>query len=604
MSGTSFIQVIVPLRLEWEPYYILEGAAVGDRVQVSFAHREYVGVVSAVNVVPEAAPERIQEAKPSGLPPIHPREIAFWRAIADYYLCSVGEVYKAAYPALKQESEAIQLRANERLHKRLALLKEKLQKARKEETRERYAGEIGRLEAFLRGEKASLEQGAVQLSPAQEKAAEAVRKGFLAGKTVLLEGACRMEVYLQLAQDTLAQGRSVLYMVPEIGLSQQLEDRITEAFPGVLVYHSARSAAQRRAVADAIREGRPEFVLGTRSALFLPHRNLGLVILDQEHDVSYKQDSPAPRYQARESAILLAGIHRAQVLLGSSTPSLESLYNAETGKFVKVDLKDNSSIGNGPEILLVNTAAEVRKKGMLGSFSLKLLEQMNHTLEAGKKVLLVCRSKAAEPECAQELETLLGARPKGIVLATPASAKGEPEGAFGLTAVIRADGLLAKEDFRCDERAIQILRQLRDRCEPGGMFVIQTWEAAHPVFREFTRDHTAQLLAERLQFGYPPYTRLIHVSIKDNNGKRGPYMARELAEALRREIPGQTGNDGSRHGRPGSAISIEQYMLNIRIILPRDKALLARKQALASAVARFEKTRKYPGHIVIDVDPV
>ena len=98
MTRTSFIQVILPLRLEWEPYYVLEGAAVGERVKVRFANREYVGVVSEVNVVPETVPEHIQPAFKTDLPPVHPREIVFWRAIAGYYLCSVGEVYKAAYP--------------------------------------------------------------------------------------------------------------------------------------------------------------------------------------------------------------------------------------------------------------------------------------------------------------------------------------------------------------------------------------------------------------------------------------------------------------------------------------------------------------------------
>lgn len=258
MAMNSFIQVIVPLRLEWEPYYMLEGAAVGQRVQVVFAHKEYVGVVSAVNVVPETAPERIQAAHSTDLPPIHPREIAFWRAIAGYYLCSVGEVYKAAYPVLKQESDAIKVRADERLQKRLALLKEKLARARKEETRERYAGEIGRLEAFLRGEAPAPEAGDIALSPARETAAEAIRKGFQAGKTVLLHGdADKTDLYLQLARETLAQGKSVLYLVPEIGLFQQLEERIGQVFPQLLVYHSARSAARKRAVADAIREGKP-----------------------------------------------------------------------------------------------------------------------------------------------------------------------------------------------------------------------------------------------------------------------------------------------------------------------------------------------------------
>ena len=588
MAMPSFIQVIVPLRLEWEPYYILEGATVGQRVQVVFAHKEYVGVVSAVNVTPETALERIQAARPTDLPPIHPREIAFWRAMAGYYLCSVGEVYKAAYPVLKQESDAIKVRADERLQKRLALLKEKLAKARKEETRERYAGEIGRLEAFLRGEKPSPEAGEMSLAPEQEKAVEAIRKGFQTGKTVLLTGhADKTEVYLQLARETLAQGKSVLYLVPEIGLFQQLEERIGQVFPQLLVYHSARSAARKRAVADAIREGKPQLVLGTRSALFLPHWNLGLIILDQEHETSYKQDSPAPRYHARESAILLAGIQQSRVLLGSSTPSLESLYNAENGLFAKADLEEGFNIGPKPETILINTAAEARKKGMVGSLSLKLLEQMHRALDAGQKQLIICRSKAALPECQAELEAIFGASPKGMVLATPASAKDLPSGAFGLTAILQADGLLAREDFRCDERAHQLLSLLGSKCTPGGVFVIQTREAAHPVFGGYTSERIRQLLEERRQFGFPPYTRLIHVSVKDDNEKRGLYMARELAEALRREIPG-----------------IEQYQFQIRILLPRDKALLARKAALSATIAAFEKARKYPGHIVIDVDPV
>lgn len=588
MAMNSFIQVIVPLRLEWEPYYMLEGAAVGQRVQVVFAHKEYVGVVSAVNVVPETAPERIQAAHSTDLPPIHPREIAFWRAIAGYYLCSVGEVYKAAYPVLKQESDAIKVRADERLQKRLALLKEKLARARKEETRERYAGEIGRLEAFLRGEAPAPEAGDIALSPARETAVKAVRKGFQAGKTVLLHGdADKTDLYLQLARETLEQGKSVLYLVPEIGLFQQLEERIGQVFPQLLVYHSARSAARKRAVADAIREGKPQLVLGTRSALFLPHRNLGLIILDQEHETSYKQDSPAPRYHARESAILLAGIHRAQVLLGSATPSLESLYNAENGLFVQVHLEEGFSTSQKPETLLINTAAEARKKGMVGSLSLKLLEQMHRAVGAGEKQLMVCRSKAALPENQAELEAIFGTNPKGMVVATPASAKDLPSGSFGLTAILQADGLLAREDFRCDERAHQLLNLLGSKCQPGGIFVIQTREPSHPVFGGYSPERIRQLLEERRQFGFPPYTRLINVSVKDDNEKRGLYMARELAEALRREIPG-----------------VEHYQCNIRILLPRNKALLARKAALSATVAAFEKARKYPGHIVIDVDPV
>lgn len=596
MSKTPFIQVIVPLRLEWEPWYCLEEAVVGERVKVSMAGREYTGVVSAVDVTPN--PDvNVLPATRLDLAPVDAKEIAYWRALANYYLCTVGEVYKAAYPELRQESDVIKARTDERLQKRLALLREKLAKAKKVQTRERYAGEIGRLEAFLAGDNIAPEIRTIELTPAQKKAAEAVRAGFQAGKTVLLQGeADKTDIYLSLAQETLAQGRSVLFLVPEIGLFQQLEARIRQVIPSLLVYHSGRTSAQKRAVADALREEKPQLVLGTRSALFLPHRNLGLIILDQEHETSYKQDSPAPRYHARESAILLAGIHRAAVVLGSQTPSLESLYNADNGLFIKVNLEECSTLGQRPETLLINTAAETWKKGMVGTLSLKLLEQMHRALDAGQRQLIVCRSKAAMPENKAELEAIFGAHPKGLVLTTPASAKEQPPGSFGLTAVLQADGLLTREDFRCDERAHQLLSLLAGKCLPGGIFVIQTREAAHPVFGPYSPERIRQLLEERRQFGYPPFKRLIHVSVKDNNEKRGNYMARELADALRREILRQeAANEG---------VTIEQYQFLVRILLPRDKALLARKQAILAAVSAFEKERRYIGHIVIDVDPV
>ena len=596
MSKTPFIQVIVPLRLEWEPWYCLEEAVVGERVKVSMAGREYTGVVSAVDVTPNPG-VNVLPATRLDLAPVDAKEIAYWRALANYYLCTVGEVYKAAYPELRQESDVIKARTDERLQKRLAVLREKLAKARTEQTRERYAGEIGRLEAFLAGESMAPEISAIELTPAQEKAAEAVRAGFQAGKTVLLQGeADKTDIYLSLAQETLAQGRSVLFLVPEIGLFQQLEARIRQVIPSLLVYHSGRTSAQKRAVADALREEKPQLVLGTRSALFLPHRNLGLIVLDQEHETSYKQDSPAPRYHARESAILLAGIHRAAVVLGSQTPSLESLYNADNGLFIKVNLEECSTLGQRPETLLINTVAETWKKGMVGTLSLKLLEQMHRALDAGQRQLIVCRSKAAMPESKAELEAIFGAHPKGLVLTTPASAKEQSPGSFGLTAVLQADGLLTREDFRCDERAHQLLSLLAGKCLPGGIFVIQTREAAHPVFGPYSPERIRQLLEERRQFGYPPFKRLIHVSVKDNNEKRGNYMARELADALRREILRQeAANEG---------VTIEQYQFLVRILLPRDKALLARKQAILAAVSAFEKERRYIGHIVIDVDPV
>ena len=348
MAGPTYIQVILPLRLEWEPCYrVPEGTVVriGDRVRVLLARKEYVGAVSAVGVQPQTDENRILPvlSAEEGLPKVLPDEIKFWRAVSDYYLCSIGEVYKAAYPALKIDQEEVEARVKERLEARLERLKDKADKARRDDTRERYKSEIEAVQALLRGEKPAAVPTPVTLSPAQETAAASARKAFESGKTVLLHGVTgsgKTEIYLKLAQETLEKGRNVLFLVPEIALSRQLEDRIAAVFPDVQVFHSGVSAARRSQVASRIRKPGPYLVLGTRSALFLPHHNLGLIIVDEEHDTSYKQDAPAPRYNARESAIMLGVIQQANVVLGSATPSLESLYNAETGRFVKVDLKE------------------------------------------------------------------------------------------------------------------------------------------------------------------------------------------------------------------------------------------------------------------------
>lgn len=595
-SKPVYIQVILPLRLEWDPYYVAEEPiSVGDRVEVALSGRRYIGVVSAVDVQPQPGLRRILEARRTGLPPVGEKEIAFWRAVAGYYLCEVGEVYKAAYPQQKQDAEEVAVRVQDRLEKRLAALLEKEQKARKESTREQYRAQIARVQALLTGDSALSFLWDVPLTEQQKTAAQAVEKAFEAGKTVLLTGgAGKTPLYLEMARRTLAAGKSVLYLVPDIALSHQLEESIEAFCPQMMTYHSGLTQAQRRSVAETVRKESASLVLGTRSALFLPHWNLGLVIVDQEQDLSHKQDSPAPRYHARESAILLAGIHGAHVLLGSDTPSLESVYNAQTGRYTGVELNAFSP----REVLLVHLAAEARKKGVVGSFSLKLLEQMHSALERKEKVLLVCRSKAAVPECTQELEPIFGPGAKGIVLATPASARGLTPGSFGVVGILQADTLLSREDFRCDEHAVQALRLLMERCAPGGLLVIQTRESAHPVFREFTRDCTPHLLEERRQFGYPPYTRLVQVVLRDVSDKRRSYMASELTRSLRQALP----PDVNLVGPYASPLNPVDTL--IRIFLPRNKGLLSSKELILATVTSFEKARKYSGHIHLDVDPV
>jgi len=584
MAGTCYIQVILPLKLEWEPYYkVPEGQEVktGDRVRVIFANAFYVAAVSAVDVVPTLDPSRIVpiEALERDLPAITPQEIEFWRIVADYYLCAVGEVYKAAYPQMKHTKSRLALPA-------------------KQET-----------------------EGNIQLSQEQEKADVAICRGFSEGKTVLLKGSAgRWGLYMKLALETLRKGRSVLFLMPEIAFFDQIVDSVSRLMPSALLYHSGLTAGKRKLVAEVLRKGEPNLVLGTRSALFLPHHALGLVIVDEEHDFSYKQDAPAPRYHARESAIMLARIHGAQVLLGSATPSLESIYNAECGRFVRVDLKD-SIPGIQSQVDIIDMGAEYRKKGMAGSFSLKLLEQIQQTLDAGQQVVLIgprrsyAGGRKMEEEVqefcpkariarldgtAEDQEETIRAFAKGefdILLGNTMTTRGFESEKLGLVALVAADSILSRQDFRADERSLQVLEQFRGRCR---RLVIQTREPGHPVFSALQDggDATARMLEERRVAGYPPFTRMIRISVKDSNEKRLEFLSRELA--------GELGSLGVPvEGPYPSSIGPmrEDVCREIRLLLPRDKALTARKSAIGQTVTAFEQARKYPGHIAIDVDP-
>ena len=699
MADKTYIQVILPLRLEWEPCYRLPEDVrvdVGDRVRVRFANQEYVGAVSAVDVQPQTDEKRILPilSLEEGLPKVLPDEIKFWRAVSDYYLCSIGEVYKAAYPALKIDQEEVEARIKERLETRLERLRDKESKARRDDTRERYKAEIEALEAQLRGEKPARESIPVTLSPAQETAAAAARKAFADGKTVLLHGVTgsgKTEIYLKLAQETLAEGRSVLFLVPEIALSRQLEDRIAAVFPDVRVFHSGVTAARRNQVASSVRTSDSYLVLGTRSALFLPHHNLGLIIVDEEHDTSYKQDAPAPRYNARESAIMLGVIQKAHVILGSATPSLESLYNAETKRFVKVDLKERFHAGEEAGIRIIDTVAERRKRGMTGSFSRKLLHEITNTLDAGEQVLvlrarrsyapsvqctecglipkcphchvpmslhrgpdrLVCHYCGHTepytgrcPSCNGELQPLGAGTQKveeeltnlfpgrriarldgdtpdteeagiirrfadgeiDILVGTQIITKGFDFDGLSLVAVLQADSLVGQQDFRADERAFQLLEQFRGRSgrrgKPGRI-VIQTREPEHPVYTRLMGADDADLLAERKLFGYPPYTRLVHITLKDSNEKRLEFLSKELRNALLAAFS-ETDTPPAIVGPYSPAVDriAGEAIRQIRVTLARNKALTSLKRTLAQAVTDFGKERKYTAHITLDVDPI
>lgn len=808
MTGRIFIQVILPLRLEWEPFYYQEielsesaGDAsglfpvtstgsvterdkeqvrVGDRVRVNFAGKEYVGVVSMADAGKQAEEMGIvDKVKPilgmaEGLEPVTKEEIELWRQIAEYYLCTVGEVYKAAYPAHKVEKEVVQARQEalkvereeknrtkiadkiKRLEERAEKKAELAAKARKAESRERYLaekemleGEIGLLvreltsmvgelcrttgtvtgygdsvtyhqdEEPIGGSIIETSEGTekeISLSAAQEEAYSKIKEIFAKGKPALLHGVTgsgKTEIYLKLAQETLAMGKNVLYLVPEIALSRQLEDRISETFPELLVFHSGETMSRKREVATVLRhagepaEGKGYVVLGTRSAIFLPHKNLGLVIVDEEHDTSYKQDSPAPRYNGRETAIMMAKIFGANVILGSATPSLESLYNCSVGRYGLVTLNKRFYDAADSDIEIIDTIAERRKNGMIGNFSRKLIEHIGKCLGEQRQVLILRERRAYSPivqcqecgdipkcrccnvslslhrradgserlvchycgrvyeytgkchKCGGELKPLGSGTQKieeeasklfpnariarldsdtaqsrkyetdtirkfsngeiDILIGTRMVAKGFDFSGLSLVAVLQADSILGQEDYRADERGLQLLEQFRGRCGrrgEKGLFVIQTSQPEHPVYQSIDgkldeNGTMARFLGERKLFGYPPYSRVIGVVIKDYNQARVDLLSRDLGEYLRGALavkvsfaPGvQNGPNVIGPYSPAIDKISNQNIRQIRVLLPKDRSLARNKETLAAAVERFEKEKKYSGHIALDVDP-
>lgn len=808
MTGRIFIQVILPLRLEWEPFYYQEielsesaGDAsglfpvtstgsvterdkeqvrVGDRVRVNFAGKEYVGVVSIADAGKQAEEMGIvDKVKPilgmaEGLEPVTKEEIELWRQIAEYYLCTVGEVYKAAYPAQKVEKEVVQARQEalkvereeknrtkiadkiKRLEERAEKKAELAAKARKSESRERYLaekemleGEIGLLvreltsmvgelcrttgsvtgygdsvtyhqdEEPIGGSIIETSEGTekeISLSAAQEEAYSKIKEIFAKGKPALLHGVTgsgKTEIYLKLAQETLAMGKNVLYLVPEIALSRQLEDRISETFPELLVFHSGETMSRKREVATVLRhagepaEGKGYVVLGTRSAIFLPHKNLGLVIVDEEHDTSYKQDSPAPRYNGRETAIMMAKIFGANVILGSATPSLESLYNCSVGRYGLVTLNKRFYDAADSDIEIIDTIAERRKNGMIGNFSRKLIEHIGKCLGEQRQVLILRERRAYSPivqcqecgdipkcrccnvslslhrradgserlvchycgrvyeytgkchKCGGELKPLGSGTQKieeeasklfpnariarldsdtaqsrkyetdtirkfsngeiDILIGTRMVAKGFDFSGLSLVAVLQADSILGQEDYRADERGLQLLEQFRGRCGrrgEKGLFVIQTSQPEHPVYQSIDgkldeNSTMARFLGERKLFGYPPYSRVIGVVIKDYNQARVDLLSRDLGEYLRGALavkvsfaPGvQNGPNVIGPYSPAIDKISNQNIRQIRVLLPKDRSLARNKETLAAAVERFEKEKKYSGHIALDVDP-
>lgn len=248
-----------------------------------------------------------------------------------------------------------------------------------------------------------------QLTDQQQQAFEEINEVFKTKEVCLLQGVTssgKTEVYIHLIEEEMRRGNQVLYLLPEIAITTQITERLAKHFGDkLLVYHSKFSDNERVEVWNKLLHSRePMLVLGVRSSLFLPFSNLGLIIVDEEHETTYKQQDPAPRYHARNSAMVLASMHKGKVLLGSATPSLDSYFNAWTGKYGHVKLESRFGDVRMPEIVPVNIKELRRKKIMKdGLFSPLLLEKMNTALENGEQVILFQNRRGFAPvmECRQ-----------------------------------------------------------------------------------------------------------------------------------------------------------------------------------------------------------
>lgn len=245
------------------------------------------------------------------------------------------------------------------------------------------------------------------LSEAQQVAFDKVKESFKTQDIVLLHGVTasgKTELYVKLIAESLAKGEQVLYMLPEIALTTQLISRLQKYFGAqVSVYHSKYSVNERVEVWNNVlaSAAKAQIVIGARSSLFLPFKNLGLVVIDEEHEPSFKQYNPAPRYHGRDAAIVLANLHKAKTLLGSATPSLESYYNAIHGKYGLVELSERFGKVLMPEISLVDIKEKHKKRLMTGHFSDRLLEEIREALSLGEQVILFQNRRGFSPfvEC-------------------------------------------------------------------------------------------------------------------------------------------------------------------------------------------------------------
>jgi primosomal protein N' (replication factor Y) len=718
----------------------------GSLVLGSFGkNKRYSGIVSHIKQIP---PEAIGNIKPvlaveSSKPIIRRPQLRFWEWIANYYLCKSGEVSKAVLPSgFQSEKETGYserketfigiasgldiLPAFERV-KRSApqehLLLAFLQFARPSDT---SIQEISRRELLaksqsndaalaglikkgilLKQEKtvSRLESYDQELKPLhtlnglQQTAYNTIAQSFRRKDVCLLHGVTasgKTEIYTHLIQETLKLNRQVLYLLPEIALTAQITNRLKQFFGDKLgVYHSKISNNERVEIWNhLLNDAGYEIILGVRSSVFLPFRDLGLVSVDEEHEPSYKQQDPAPRYHARNAAIVLATMHGAKVVLGSATPSVESFHNAQTGKYGYARLDRRFEETGLPSITPVDVKDLRRKKKMKTIFSPLLMERMKETLEKGEQVLLfqnrrgfapslICKICDWTPRCRfcdisltyhkrynqltchycgrtyqlpkecpeckntdlktigygtekveddihalfpdvpvdrmdsdtakskRSFEEIISRFENGetrILIGTQMISKGLDFNKVSLVGILNADALMNFPDFRAHERAYQLMSQVAGRAgrrKKQGEVILQASHLDHPLIEKvLQQDYEGMYnmqMEERELFKYPPFFRLIHLTLKHRNEELLQDLANEYAHLLKEKLGDRViGPDKPAVGRIQNL-----YIKKILLKIETGASVNSLREILEQAQHRILENPTFR-YVVIqyDVDPV
>ena len=538
----------------------------------------------------------------------------------------------------------------------------------------------------------------LELSAAQQIAYDAINNILKQKEVCLLHGVTssgKTEIYTKIIEDYLEKDQQVLYLLPEIALTTQLVSRLSHYFGNkVAVFHSKYSNNERIEVWNQVNANseKAKIVIGARSALFLPFTNLGCIIIDEEHEQTFKQVDPAPRYHARDAAIVLANFHKAKVILGSATPSLETYYNANSGKYGLVTLSERYGNVMMPDITLVDLKDKYFRKKMSGHFSDVLIEEISKAITLGEQVILFqnrrgysplveCMTCGHVPQCQQcdvsltyhkhknqlrchycgysiakptnchscssvdlttkgfgteqiqqELISLFPSATIGrmdqdttrgkfgfekiinsfknreisILVGTQMLAKGLDFDNVTLVGIMNADNMLYHPDFRAFERSFQMMTQVSGRSgrsEKRGNVIIQTYNPNHNTIQQVTNNDYSGMyneqLYERKNFQYPPFFKLIKLTIKHRDFDKLKEGSMWLYEVLKQHL--QMPVLGPEE--PSISRIRNEYIRTILIKIPTNSAVGSTKKQLQKMLNSFEAVPQYRSiKTIINVD--